>query len=453
MLEVLKSRVEPSEFLWVRGLSLAALEPERVLLEVSGDYVVKILREKHVEEKLWSFFREEIYKDTHFDLQYQVALPTEIPVDDSIPAISLESGSLPESSSQSAHRQDERRRWAEDLNEAFIFDTFVMGGSNRFAYESAKVVASYPGERGNPFFIYGEVGLGKTHLLHAIAHEILNKFPGKVVRYVSCETLMNEFVEAIRNRKSLPEFRRIREVDCLLVDDIQFLSNKEAFQEEFYHAFNELWNVRKQIVLAADRTPQQISGLQDRLLSRFKGGLIADIKLPDLETRMAIIKNLAIQEKVVLSNENIEYLASSVSSNVRELRGAFVRIAAMSSFENRPIDRGLIETVLCSIMNSRPRLSLEVIQEEVARVYHVEISDLLSESRNKEIAYPRQVAMFLIRELTNMTLQQIGASFHRKDHGTVIHAMNKIQKVIQTRDSEARKIEELKDRLEKSFER
>lgn len=439
MQKSLQNQLEPSDFLWLQGIKIFSINDDGVEMAAPSDLMISILRERKLDDKISRFFQDMFFSGDKFRLSWSVHevaanesshIPATVKVLEDSPAENITS----------------------NLNPAFTFDSFVMGGSNRYAYEIAKAVAANPGISYNPLFIYGEVGLGKTHLLHAIGNQIKKVFPNKVVRYISCETLLNEFVETIHS-KNYAKFRRIREVDALLVDDIQFLTNKEGFQEEFYHSFNRLYEQEKQIVLASDRTPNQIKNLNDRLMSRFKGGSVADIQLPDLETRMAIIKNLVLQHGIPMSNDAIEYLAISVSSNVRDIRGAFITVATQVSFRNREADRTLIQEALCSFLDNRPRLSMETIQSEVSRFYGIELEDLLSESRNQSVAYPRQVAMFLIRELTNLTLQQIGSGFGRKDHGTVIHAMNKIQKILHTDDWEAQRIKDLKKRLETDFER
>ncbi|MBW7875926.1 MAG: chromosomal replication initiator protein DnaA [Candidatus Cloacimonetes bacterium] len=439
MQKSLQNQLEPSDFLWLQGIKIFSINDDGVEMAAPSDLMISILRERKLDDKISRFFQDMFFSGDKFRLSWSVhevaanessQIPATVKVVEDSPAENITS----------------------NLNPAFTFDSFVMGGSNRYAYEIAKAVAANPGVSYNPLFIYGEVGLGKTHLLHAIGNQIKKDFPNKVVRYISCETLLNEFVETIHS-KNYAKFRRIREVDALLVDDIQFLSNKESFQEEFYHSFNRLFEQEKQIVLASDRTPNQIKNLNDRLMSRFKGGSVADIQLPDLETRMAIIKNLVLQHGIPMSNDAIEYLAISVSSNVRDIRGAFITVATQVSFRNREADRTLIQEALCSFLDNRPRLSMETIQSEVSKFYGIELEDLLSESRNQSVAYPRQVAMFLIRELTNLTLQQIGSGFGRKDHGTVIHAMNKIQKILHTDDWEAQRIKDLKKRLETDFER
>lgn len=440
MQKSLQNQLEPSDLLWLQGIRIFSITDDGVEMAAPSDLMISILRERRLDDRIARFFQEMFFVGEKFKLSWSVH-----------EVVSLETSVLPTAQAKVSEESlvDDI---ASNLNSTFTFDSFVMGGSNRYAYEIAKAVAANPGISYNPLFIYGEVGLGKTHLLHAIGNQIKKEFPHKVVRYISCETLLNEFVDAIRS-KNFSKFRRIREVDALLVDDIQFLSDKESFQEEFYHSFNRLFEQEKQIVLASDRTPNQIKNLNDRLMSRFKGGSVADIQLPDLETRMAIIKNLVLHHGIPMSNDAIEYLAISVSSNVRDIRGAFITVATQVSFRNREADRTLIQEALCSFLNNRPRLSMETIQSEVAKFYGIELEDLLSESRNQSVAYPRQVAMFLIRELTNLTLQQIGSGFGRKDHGTVIHAMNKIQKILHSDDWEAQRIEDLKKRLETDFER
>jgi chromosomal replication initiator protein len=315
-------------------------------------------------------------------------------------------------------------------------------------------VAAMPGSFANPLFIYGGVGLGKTHLLCAIAHEVLRRFPEKTVRYVSCEAMMNEFIEAIRE-KEYGEFRKIRNIDLLLVDDVQFLTRKERFQEEFFNTFNSLQERNSQIILAADRTPQQIEGLTDRLVSRFKGGQMADIQLPDLETRIVIIKNLAHRFEIQISNHVAEYLAQRVSANVRELRGAFISIMALASMNENRLSEKVIDEGLNRYFpdKEKPRLSAESIKKVVADEFDIRVEDMMADTRAQSIAYPRQIGMFLTREFTDKTLQEIAELYGRKDHGSVMHAWKKIGEILKKDAEEGQKIRGLKEYIEQNFER
>lgn len=341
-------------------------------------------------------------------------------------------------------------------NTEYAFHNFVVGPSNEFAYASAKNVAKSPGISINPFFIYGGVGLGKTHLLCAIALEVKKNNPKSSVLYVSCETLINEYIKIIPVR-NYHEFRKIRGVDVLLVDDVQFLAGKEMFQEEFYNTFNALYENNKQIILAADRTPQQIRGLTDRLVSRFRSGVMADIQLPDLETRIVIIQNLAKKHGKIIDNRIAEYLAIRMNANVREIRAVFTQIFWLSSINKREIDEKLIDEGLNTYFpnQEKQRLTPEKIREYVAREYNVSIEEMLSDSRTQNVTLPRHVAMYLIRELTDKTFKEIASFFERKDHGSVIHAGTKVGELLKNNvgDEEEQKIRKIKEYLIENFER
>ncbi|EOR23435.1 MULTISPECIES: chromosomal replication initiator protein DnaA [Clostridium] len=323
------------------------------------------------------------------------------------------------------------------LNPKYTFDSFVIGNSNRFAHAASLAVAESPAKAYNPLFIYGGVGLGKTHLMHAIGHYVLqNNTTAKVV-YVSSEKFTNELINAIRDDKN-EEFRnKYRSVDILLIDDIQFIAGKERTQEEFFHTFNELHDANKQIILSSDRPPKEIPTLEDRLRSRFEWGLIADIQAPDFETRMAILKKKADVEKLNVANEVMVYIATKIKSNIRELEGALIRIVAYSSLTNRPITVELASEALKDIISNKQNknVTIDVIQDVVAGYFNLRIEDLKSQRRTRNIAYPRQIAMYLSRKLTDMSLPKIGEEFGGRDHTTVIHAYEKISDSLNTDES------------------
>ncbi|MBE0477437.1 MAG: chromosomal replication initiator protein DnaA [Coriobacteriia bacterium] len=322
-----------------------------------------------------------------------------------------------------------------DFNPKYTFDSFVMGSSNRFAYASALAVAESPGKAYNPLFVYGGVGLGKTHLLQAIGHYVQAGFPHKQVKYVSTEQFTNDFINSIgdRDKKRIDGFRRqYRTNDLLLVDDIQFLAGKEGTQEEFFHTFNTLHQAGKQIVLSSDRPPKDIATLEDRLRTRFEMGLITDIQPPELETRIAILKRKVEQEHLVVPDDVLEFVAGRISSNIRELEGALIRIVAFSSLTRHPIDPELSRNVLKDIFperSSRP-ISVSTIQQEVCKFYGINRNELIGNKRSQVIVYPRQIAMYLSRELTDLSLPRIGAEFGGRDHTTVMHATKRIQSTI-----------------------
>ncbi|WP_415325119.1 chromosomal replication initiator protein DnaA [Clostridium perfringens] len=320
------------------------------------------------------------------------------------------------------------------LNPKYTFQSFVIGNSNRFAHAASLAVAESPANAYNPLFIYGGVGLGKTHLMHAIGHYILQENPKAKVVYVSSEKFTNELINAIKDDKN-EEFRnKYRKVDVLLIDDIQFIAGKERTQEEFFHTFNALHEENKQIILSSDRPPKEIPTLEDRLRSRFEWGLIADIQPPDFETRMAILKKKADVEGLNVPNEVMVYIATKIKSNIRELEGALIRIIAYSSLTNRDVSVDLASEALKDIISNKESapVTVKTIQESVANYYNLRIEDLKSQRRTRNIAYPRQIAMYLSRKLTDMSLPKIGEEFGGRDHTTVIHAYEKISENLKT---------------------
>ena len=308
------------------------------------------------------------------------------------------------------------------------------------AHAAALVVSEEPGTMYNPLFFYGGVGLGKTHLMHAIGNKLLETDPTSNIKYVTSESFTNELINAIQTKKQEAFREEYRNVDLLLVDDIQFFANKEATQEEFFHTFNALYEDDKQIVLTSDRLPNEIPQLQDRLVSRFKWGLSVDITPPDLETRIAILRNKADLEGIEIPDDTLSYIAGQIDSNVRELEGALARVQAYSRLNNSPITTSLVADALKSLHLSSKlsEVSIPVIQEKVAKYFHVTMADLKGKKRNKQIVIPRQIAMYLSRELTESSLPRIGNEFGGKDHTTVIHAHDKITKALKT-DAELQK--------------
>ncbi|HFJ5463637.1 TPA: chromosomal replication initiator protein DnaA [Enterococcus faecium] len=335
------------------------------------------------------------------------------------------------------------------LNPKYTFDTFVIGKGNQMAHAAALVVAEDPGSIYNPLFFYGGVGLGKTHLMHAIGHQMLQSQPNAKVKYVSSETFANDFINSIQN-KTAEEFRQeYRNVDLLLVDDIQFFAEKEATQEEFFHTFNALYNEGKQIVLTSDRLPNEIPKLQERLVSRFAWGLSVDITPPDLETRTAILRKKAAAERLEIPDDTLSYIAGQIDSNIRELEGALVRVQAFAAMNSEDISTSLAADALKTLKSGKghPQLSILQIQEEVAKYYHIQLKDIKGKKRVKSIVVPRQIAMYLARELTDNSLPKIGAEFGGKDHTTVIHAHEKIQQLMDSSVSMQNEVSEIKNFL------
>ncbi len=335
------------------------------------------------------------------------------------------------------------------LNPRYIFETFVIGASNRFAHAAAVAVAEAPAKAYNPLFIYGESGLGKTHLLHAIGAYAKELYGGVRVRYVSSEEFTNDFINSIRDDKASVFQRRYRDLDILLVDDIQFLENKERTQEEFFHTFNTLYNANKQIVISSDRPPKQLTTLEDRLRSRFEWGLITDIQPPELETRIAILRKKAAQDKLNAPDDVLEYIASKISTNIRELEGALIRVTAFASLNRQGVDLSLAEIVLKDLIPTETALEITsaTIMAQTAAYFSLTLDDLCGTSRSRVLVNARQIAMYLCRELTELSLPKIGQLFGGRDHTTVMHADRKIRHLMAERRSIYNQVTELTNRI------
>jgi chromosomal replication initiator protein len=333
------------------------------------------------------------------------------------------------------------------LNPKYTFNTFVVGNSNRFAHAASFAVAESPAKSYNPLFVYGGVGLGKTHLMQAIGHHILNQTPLTKVVYVSSEKFTNELINSIRDDKTVGFRNRYRSMDILLIDDIQFLAGKERTQEEFFHTFNTLYESNRQIVISSDRPPKEIPTLEDRLRSRFEWGLITDMQPPDFETRIAILRKKAKLENLHISNEVISHIANRIPSNIRELEGALIRVMAYSSITNIPMTPELVNEVLKDILPShKPKLiSIDLIQKTIATYYKLRLEDFKTKNRSRSISYPRQIAMYLSRELTDNSLPKIGQEFGGRDHTTVMHAHEKISSSLKEDQHLQSTIKELKN--------
>lgn len=338
------------------------------------------------------------------------------------------------------------------LNQKYSFDNFVIGSSNRFSHAAAVAVAEAPAKAYNPLFIYGGSGLGKTHLLHAIGHYATSMFKGCRVRYVSSEEFTNDFINSIANNRG-PEFQaRYREIDILLIDDIQFLQGKDSTQEAFFHTFNTLHDHNKQVVVTSDLPPKQLTGFEDRMRSRFEWGLITDVQAPDLETRIAILRKKAASEQIDINDDVMEYMASKVSSNIRELEGALIRVTAFSNLNQAPIDMQLAQSVLKDLVLTEDTnvVSPAEIINIAAGFYQLSVDDLYGSSRSQAIALARQVAMYLCREMTNLSLPKIGQLFGNRDHTTVMYANKKIGELMKERRSIYNQVTELTSRIKQS---
>ena len=351
---------------------------------------------------------------------------------------------------QVQHSSIDDKTWGkEQFNMHNTFDTFVIGPGNRFPHAASLAVAEAPAEAYNPLFIYGGVGLGKTHLMHAIWHHVLSNKPNAKVIYTSSEKFTNEFIKSIRDNETEAFREKYRKIDVLLIDDIQFIQNKEQTQEEFFHTFNELHQNNKQIVISSDRPPKEIAKLEDRLRSRFEWGLIVDITPPDYETRMAILQKKIEEENLDIPPEALNYIANQIQSNIRELEGALTRLLAYSKLQGKPITTELTAEALKDIIQSpkSKKITIQDIQKIVGQYYSVRIEDFSAKKRTKSIAYPRQIAMYLSRELTDFSLPKIGEEFGGRDHTTVIHAHEKIANDIKSDPTFKQEVENLEKEI------
>jgi chromosomal replication initiator protein len=416
---------------WLRGTSFAGLENATLSVAVP-DRETRAWMEREYTQLIRDGIRDLVLPIQ--SIGYQVELPRG-PRNQAMAA--LDEGT-PEAEIVSTH-----------LNPKFTFENFVVGTCNQFAHAAAKAVATYPSRRYNPLFLYGGVGMGKTHLMHAIGRELMTNYGAMKIVYSSSERFMNEMIAAIRNEKMPAFHHRYREADVLLIDDIQLLGTKERTQEEFFHTFNQLHDAQKQIVISSDSPPKEIPGLLDRLRSRFEWGLMADIQPPDLETKMAILDKKSEAVGVHLPDDVRTFMASKTKSNVRELEGALVRLVAYSSITGAPIALQMAQQVLKNIVHVQDRrVTIDAIQKAVAEKFQIKQAQLKEKSNTKKVVYPRQVAMYLVKELTDASLPEIGRAFSGKHHTTVLHSIGKIDKERQTNPELNRLIHSLMDSLQ-----
>jgi chromosomal replication initiator protein len=413
--------------LWLRPIECVGISDGRIRLRAPNRY-----------HKEWfeDNFLPPILRDLETRAQRTFIVDFEVIEDQ--PGVVAEAASVPAPQPAAARRNNGGPVPAPNLVTRYTFDKFVVGPTNQFAHAAARMVAEAPASRWNPLFIYGGVGLGKTHLLQAIGHEIHRQNPDWVITFISCEGFVTDFIGSMMNQKRqsgtnlMEEFRtRYRETpDVLLVDDIQFLSNKDSSQDEFFHTFNALHYAHKQIVLTSDKLPAELPGIEDRLRSRFTWGLIGEVEMPDLETRVAILKRKAESERVMLPDDVALYVAAHVKTNVRELEGALLRIAARASFQAQAITLDLARDALQKLLANTPTgLTIESIQREVAAYFDIKLHDLKGPKRHRAVAHPRMIAMYLARKLTSMSFPEIGSRFGGKDHSTVISAVRKIERL------------------------
>ncbi|MCR3761119.1 chromosomal replication initiator protein DnaA [Clostridium felsineum] len=399
---------------WIKSITPISIDKDSIRLSVPNQFTKEILENRYKDLIINSM---KIITTKKYDIVFLISSEEALETDED-PEIDEANMNADTSSSM--------------LNPKYKFDSFVIGNSNRFAHAACLAVAEAPAKAYNPLFIYGGVGLGKTHLMQAIGHYILDNNPRAKVVYVSSEKFTNELINSIKDDKNVEFRNKYRNVDVLLIDDVQFIAGKERTQEEFFHTFNALHENNKQIILSSDRPPKEIPTLEDRLRSRFEWGLIADIQAPDFETRIAILKKKADVEHLNIPNDVMVYIATQIKSNIRELEGALIRIVAFSSLTNKEISVDLASEALKDIISSKQnkQITIDLIQDVVSSYFNLRVEDFKSARRTKNIAFPRQIAMYLSRKLTDMSLPKIGEAFGGRDHTTVIHAYEKISSTL-----------------------
>ncbi|KLU67136.1 chromosomal replication initiator protein DnaA [Desulfosporosinus acididurans] len=436
-LEKLKNELtRPSFETWLSSTQLIEIDGDTLVISVPNDFAKDWLESRYA-----SLIRSSVQSILGHSISLRFVIPSP---EDSLKKDPILESPIPES----APKQNEQV--PNCLNSKYTFDTFVIGNSNRFAHAASLAVAESPAKSYNPLFIYGGVGLGKTHLMHAIGHHILQRSPNTRVLYVSSEKFTNELIDSIRDENAIEFRNHYRNVDILLIDDIQFLAGKERTQEEFFHTFNALHEANKQIIISSDRPPKEIPTLEDRLRSRFEWGLITDIQAPDLETRIAILRKKAKVENLQVSNEVMVYIADKIHTNIRELEGALIRVIAFASLSSMPITAEVAMEALKDILpsNSSKPITIDTIQNAVADYYHLSPNDFKAKKRTRAVAFPRQIAMYLSRQLTDSSLPKIGDEFGGRDHTTVMHAHEKISQAIQDDPILEKKINELIQRIQ-----
>lgn len=422
-LDLIEKEINKQSFdTWFASTSLHRFEDNKLLVSVPNNFVANWLSENYlntIHQCLNSILHQDyqlnfIVSEINCEPNFNIAVES-----DNISTL-IQNSSTP----KNPHKYQ--------FNPKYSFENFVVGPSNQFAYAAAQAVAEQPSNSYNPLFIYGGVGLGKTHLLHAIGQFIQNQSPNVKLYYTSAEEFMNELINAIRYKNTFDFRNKYRKMDVLLIDDIQFIAGKESTQEEIFHTFNSLYEAHKQIIISSDCPPKEIPTIEERLRSRFEWGLIADIQTPDLETKIAIIKKKAEKEKLILPNDVCLMIASNITSNIRELEGCLNKIMACAAIKQKEINIKMAQEVLKDILVEREKyITIEKIQEVVATYFNLKVSDLKSKIRTASLAFPRQIAMYLCRTMTNHSLPKIGSSFGGKDHTTIIHAYKKILKKIE----------------------
>jgi len=447
--------ITPRQLAFVRMAVPLGLLDNTVLVAVGSDATKEFL-ESRVREELSQALTVALGREARF----AVTVNSDLAEDDepvpprpvAPPADPVLTAASPETPAFTSPRPaDPPRARAADsqLKDRYQFETFVIGASNRFAHAAAVAVAEAPAKAYNPLFIYGGSGLGKTHLLHAIGHYALSLYPSIKVRYVNSEEFTNDFINSIRDDKAGAFQRRYREVDVLLIDDIQFLQGKEQTMEEFFHTFNTLHNANKQVVITSDVPPKQLNGFEDRMRSRFEWGLITDVQPPDLETRIAILRKKAAADNLPAPDDVLSYIASRISTNIRELEGALIRVTAFAQLNRQQVDLSLAEIVLKDLItdDDAVEITAATIIAQTAEYFNLTIDDICGSSRSRTLVQARQIAMYLCRELTDLSLPKIGQAFGGRDHTTVMHANRKIAELIGERRAVYNQVAELTNRI------
>jgi chromosomal replication initiator protein len=458
------TELQPNQRAWLRSSEPVTLHEGTAIIAVPNDFTRSQLEGRlrpQIEGALSEAFAREIRLGVTVNTELdQSSVPPPGPLDQAIDGHSDMStiptavpATAPAPVSAIALSVGEPTRaptaWETRLNPKYTFETFVIGSSNRFPHAAAVAVAEAPGKSYNPLLIYGDSGLGKTHLLHAIGHYVRSLYSGAKVRYVSSEEFTNEFINAIRDDRQDRFKRRYRDVDVLLIDDIQFLEGKIQTQEEFFHTFNTLHNANKQIVLTSDRAPKKLDEFEDRLRNRFEWGLVTDVQPPDLETRIAILRKKAAMDRLTAPPDVLEFIASKIQTNIRELEGALIRVTAFANLNKQVVDLTLAEIVLKDLIpeGGEPEITAPLIIAQTAAYFGVSIEDLTGPSRGRHLVQGRQIAMYLCRELTDLSLPKIGAQFGNRDHTTVMYADRKINQLLAERRSVFNQVSELTNRI------
>ena len=417
---------------WFSSLEIAEMNNSHIVLKATSDYAAELLQTRYADLVLntfkfitnreWTF--SVIYEENSKTVENN-SIISSTPVDPKDPEIEISNRTL---------------------NPKYTFETFVVGNNNRFAHAAAIAVGDKPGESYNPLFLYGGVGLGKTHLMHAIGNRILQNNRSAKILYVTSEKFTNQLINAIKDNKNEVFRNKYRTIDVLLIDDIQFIAGKERVQEEFFHTFNALYEDKKQIIISSDKPPREIQFLEDRLKSRFEWGLLADISCPDYETRLAILRKKAQEEKILVDDSILANIANKIDSNIRELEGVFNKIIATASLTHTPITLELAENTINEFQAASEKvLSSDFVKETVAKYFNINKDDLASNKRSNEIAFPRQIAMYLCREVANMSYPKIGEDFGNRDHSTVMHACKKIEKEVKDKSNTKLIVESVKN--------